>query len=235
VTLRVIDLETTGVDPETDRIVEIASVDLYRTPEGHGIKSERETLVCPGRAIPPEASAVHHLIDQDVANAKRIEDVIGDFKTADAYVAHSCAFERSFLDPYFGEQKWVCTMKCALRVWPDAPGHSNQVLRYWLGLVEPFGRARDAIAPHRALSDVIVTAAIFVELAKKASWADMLVWSHQPALYTKFKFGKHRGTTYAEAPADYLEWIAYKSDLDENAKYSAEYWLQQRKTAEAAE
>jgi hypothetical protein len=25
---------------------------------------------------------------------------------------------------------WICTYKCALRVWPDLDGHSNQELRY---------------------------------------------------------------------------------------------------------
>jgi exodeoxyribonuclease X len=234
-TIRVIDIETTGVDPATDGIVEIASVDVYRSPEGHGITSEREFLVFPGREIPPEASAVHHIVDRDVAGARRIEEVIDGFKTADAYIAHNNRFERSFLDRYFGEQKWVCTFKCALRAWPDAPGHSNQVLRYWLGLLEPFGRNRDNLLAHRAKSDAIVTAAIFVELCKVAKWSEMLSWSNEAALFTRLNFGKHRGMKYADAPADYLEWLAFKSEMDEDVKFSAEHWLKRRgQPAEAA-
>lgn len=229
--LRVIDIETTGVDSETDAIIEIASVDVYKTPDGHGITSQREALVFPGRDIPPASSAVHHLIDADVANAKRIEEVIKDFDTADAYVAHNCAFERSFLDKYFGDAVWVCTMKCALRVWPDAPGHSNQVLRYWRGHVAPFGWNRDNLAPHRALSDAVVTAAILVDLIKEASWSQLVEWSQEPALYSTLTFGKHRGTKYADAPPDYLDWLVNKSDMDADTKFSARYWLDKRSEA----
>lgn len=230
-TLRVVDIETTGVDPATDAIIEIASVDVYKTPDGHGVTSQREALVFPGRNIPPSSSAVHHLIDADVAQAKRIEEVIKDFDTADAYVAHNCAFERSFLDKYFGEATWVCTMKCALRVWPEAPGHSNQVLRYWRGHVEPFGWERDKLPTHRALSDAIVTAAILVDLIKEASWKQLVEWTQEPALYSTITFGKHRGTKYADAPEDYLDWIANKSDMDADTKFSARHWLAKRSEA----
>jgi len=227
-TVRVIDIETTGTDPTIDQVIEIASVDVYKAPGGHDITSERSALVFPGVAIPPASSAVHHLIDADVANAKRIHEVIVEFDTANAYVAHNCAFERSFLDKYVGEMPWVCTMKCALRVWPDAPGHSNQVLRYWLGHVTPFGRSRESLIAHRALSDAIVTAAIFVDLTKAASWKQLLEWSSEPALYTKFNFGKHKGMKYADVPLDYLEWIAHKSDMDADAKFSARHWIGER-------
>lgn len=230
-TIRVIDIETTGTDPTKDATIEVASVDVYKTPDGHGITSEREALVFPGMPIPPASSAVHHLIDADVANAKRIEEVIKDFDTADAYVAHNAAFERGFLDRYFGERTWICTMKCALRVWPDAPSHGNQALRYWRGHVTPFGWPRDKLTPHRALSDCVVTAALFVELIKAASWKQLVAWSSEPALYSTLKFGKHRGTKYIDAPPDYLDWLANKSDMDADTKFSARHWLEKRSEA----
>jgi exodeoxyribonuclease X len=93
-TVRCIDIETTGIDPAKDAVVEIASVDLLR--EG-GITNCQNTLVRPALPVPPEASAVHHLIDADLVEAPSLEDVIGRFKGADAYVAHNCEFERSFL------------------------------------------------------------------------------------------------------------------------------------------
>jgi exodeoxyribonuclease X len=234
-TIRVIDIETTGMDPQADGIVEIASVDVYKTPDGHDITSERQHLIFPGRDIPPAASAVHHILDEDVARSHRIEEVIADFNTANAYIAHNCAFERSFLDRFFGEDStWVCTLKCALRIWPDAPGHSNQVLRYWLGLAEPFGRSREFISPHRALSDCIVTAAIFVKMTELAKWSQLVAWSAEPALYSTLTFGKHRGVKYIDAPADYLDWIAYKSDMDADTKYSAKHWIAAKAAKETA-
>jgi DNA polymerase III epsilon subunit-like protein len=48
---------------------------------------------------------------------------------------------------------------------------SNQELRYALGRATPFpGFDRSTISPHRAAFDVVVTAAIFEELIKKARW-----------------------------------------------------------------
>jgi DNA polymerase III epsilon subunit-like protein len=101
--LRIIDLETTGVDPAEHSIIEIASVDLL---QGGRIGNRQSHLVLPGRDIPPEASAVHHLIAADLADAPPLADVIGHYAGADAYIAHSCSFERSFLDQHFGDVPW---------------------------------------------------------------------------------------------------------------------------------
>jgi DNA polymerase III epsilon subunit-like protein len=46
-TVRVIDIETTGIDPATDAIIEIASVDLLK--DG-AIANQRSTLVRPASA-----------------------------------------------------------------------------------------------------------------------------------------------------------------------------------------
>ena len=55
--IRVIDIETTGIDPAADAIIEIASVDMVR---GGGITNPMDTLVRPGKPVPPGASAIHH-------------------------------------------------------------------------------------------------------------------------------------------------------------------------------
>ena len=223
-TMRVIDTETTGVDPTVDKIVEVASVDLTRNG---GIANAMARRVHPGVPIPPVASAVHHIIDADIANCDVIELAIEPFRGATVYIAHNAKFDQGFLAPHLGSVPWICTYKTALRVWPDAPGHSNQVLRYWRGHVTPFGRARSDIAPHEALSDVIVTAALAHELLKAAPYADLLKWSAEPALMTKIGFGKHFGKRFDEAPVDYLQWIL-KTDFDEDVKFSARYWLDKR-------
>jgi hypothetical protein len=107
-------------------------------------------------------------------------------------------------------------------VWPDLDGHSNQELRYALGRATPFpGFDRASISPHRAAFDVVVTAAIFEELIKKARWSELVQWSGEPALYTRFHFGKYRGKAYDEIAAidpDYLRWIVEKSELEEGIK-----------------
>lgn len=225
-TIRCIDIETTGLDPATAAIVEIASVDVLR--DG-GITNIQESLVNPGVPIPAESSAVHHLIDADLQGAPRLDAIIDHYKGADAYVAHNADFERSFLAPYLGDATWICTYKCALRSWPDLLSHGNQALRYHLGLINPHGIDRKTLLPHRALSDVIVTSAIFIELLKFASWGELVQWSGEPALLTILGFGKHRGARFDAVPEDYLRWIAEgQNELRDEVKFSARHWLAKR-------
>jgi exodeoxyribonuclease X len=226
VTVRVIDIETTGIDPETDAIIEIASVDLLKDGT---ITNQRSTLVQPPIPVPPESSAVHHLIDEDLTFAPQIDDVLDQFRGADAYVAHNADFERSFLERHLGDALWVCTYKASLRIWPDLLSHSNQALRYRMGFVNPFGIDRHTLSPHRAHSDAIVTAPVFQEITKHATWPELVRWSNEPALYTRLPMGKHRGQRFDEVPEDYLRWIVEaQNEVREEVKASARYWLDRR-------
>jgi exodeoxyribonuclease X len=225
-TVRVIDIETTGVDPAVDAIIEIASIDVRADGT---ITNQRSRLVRPAIPVPPESSAVHHLIDEDLAFAPRLDEVLDQFTGADAYVAHNADFERSFLQHLLGDALWACTYKCALRVWPDLLSHSNQALRYRLGLVNPLNIDRHTLSPHRALSDAIVTAAVFLEVTKHATWQELVQWSSEPALLSVFRFGKHRGERFDAVPEDYLRWIVEgQNELREGVKASARYWLDRR-------
>ena len=58
------DLETTGVDPSRDRIVEISTVKVF--PDGN--KEIKTRRLNPEMHIPEEATAVHGITDEDVAN-----------------------------------------------------------------------------------------------------------------------------------------------------------------------
>jgi exodeoxyribonuclease X len=225
-TVRIIDIETTGTEPGKDAIVEIASVDLKRDGT---IANRMSTLVRPAIPVPPESSAVHHLIDADLAGAPRLEEALDRFKGADAYVAHNADFERAFLQHLLGDALWACTYKCALRIWPDLLSHSNQALRYRLGFVNPFGIDRHTLSPHRALSDAIVTAALFGEIIRHATWPELVRWSSEPALLSVLRFGKHRGQRFDAAPVDYLRWIVDgPNELSHDVRWSARYWLDSR-------
>lgn len=59
-----LDIESTGPDPRKDRIVEL-SIEKYH-PNGQAVSWSKRFN--PGQAIPPEATAVHHITDADVAN-----------------------------------------------------------------------------------------------------------------------------------------------------------------------
>ncbi|MBY0561442.1 exonuclease domain-containing protein [Hyphomicrobium sp.] len=228
--LKVIDLETTGLDPVNDAIIEIASIDLKA---GGTFVNAQSTLVNPGRPIPPESSAVHGIIDADVVQSPKMREVIGDYDGADAYVAHNFEMERDFLEPLIGKKVWVCTYRCAVRAWRDLPSYKNEVIRYAKGLINPLGVDRAKIVPHRAHSDILVTGAIMTELLKVANFATLVEWTNAPLYLPRFFFGMHQGTPIEQVPADYLQWVLKQKNMDPDALYTARFELERRRTKAA--
>ncbi|WP_019927615.1 DUF4236 domain-containing protein [Nocardia sp. BMG111209] len=96
VTFTAVDLETTGLDPETDRIVEIGLVKF--TADGT-VVDEFATLVNnPGS--PSAARDVHGIEDSDLAGAPSTGEVLSEafaFLTGTVVVAHNLDFDEGFL------------------------------------------------------------------------------------------------------------------------------------------
>lgn len=220
----IIDLETTGTDSTKDKILEIAQVHLH--PTDLVIQWMSEHLVQPNVDIPPENSAVHHIIAEDLVNAPQLEEILHHYldDSVTHYVAHNSRFEQSFLTTEMGFTKpWICTYKSALRLWPEAPGHKNQVLRYWFRTPEMLNR--EIGLPHRALPDCIVTAYILAEILKKEPSVEQLVeWSAQPGLLVKVGFGKHFGERWSEVEKSYLRWILSNGTFEEDVMFTARHY-----------
>ena len=68
------DLETTGTNITTDRIVEISMIKIM--PNGE--EKERTLRINPEMPIPAEATAVHHITDEDVANCRTFKEIAKD-------------------------------------------------------------------------------------------------------------------------------------------------------------
>jgi len=115
---------------------------------------------------------------------------------------------KSFFDP--DGSRWIDTWKCALRLYPDAPRHTNQVLKYYLGISDNELHH----PPHRALPDCYVTAEILKIMLEQKSVEDMIRVSNEPPYLTKIGFGKHAGEKFKDLPASYLDWLS-KQDMDE--------------------
>ncbi|MCE5174130.1 MAG: 3'-5' exonuclease [Bacteroidales bacterium] len=65
------DLEATGINTNSDRIVEIS----YLKVHPNGQEETRTYRVNPGIPIPKEASDVHHILDEDVANCPTFKEI----------------------------------------------------------------------------------------------------------------------------------------------------------------
>ncbi|MGB2702284.1 MAG: 3'-5' exonuclease, partial [Chitinophagaceae bacterium] len=74
--LAFIDLETTGINPGTDRIVEIAIVKILTD----GTRSIKRKLVNPGMPIPKGSSDIHGITDEMVKDAPTFKQVAQELK-----------------------------------------------------------------------------------------------------------------------------------------------------------
>ena len=113
-----LDLETTGLNPENDRIIQIA---LIKVADGI-IVDKFTSLVNPQMHISSKASEINGIYDEDVKNNKTIQEIFPDimnFIEKYPLVAHNAKFDISFLKneyircfnkniPY---RKNICTMK----------------------------------------------------------------------------------------------------------------------------
>jgi exodeoxyribonuclease X len=211
--LRVIDLETTGQNFATGGVVEIGWQDLAPGDDGTWqlVGASGAMLVNPRNPISPETSAVHHITDEDVAGAPIWHDAARILRGEPpcrfkALAAHRAAFEQRWCLPALtGGTPWICTYKCALRLWPDAPTFSNQGLRYWR---RPMGLDRATSLPaHRAGPDAYVTAHHLRDMLALASVEQLLAWSAEPALLPRVPFGVQRGRRWSELDDAALERI----------------------------
>jgi exodeoxyribonuclease X len=184
-------------------------------------------LINPGIPIPPELSAIHHIIDEDVAGQPSWDFVLPDFIDDEedeivAYAAHNAKFEQQWFTPAILKKPIICTYRSALRVWTNAPSYSNQVLRYWLKLDCDRKIARDV---HRAGPDAYVTAHLLRELLKHATAEQLIEWSGQPALLPRVNFGKHKGKAWKDVPPYYINWMIRQPDMNEDVLFSARHHL----------
>ncbi len=235
--IRVVDLETTGFAPPDHAPCEIAFCDLFANatdltgaPADWRVDFGYGYLCQPGRPIPPETSAIHHIVDEDVAKARPWAEVLGDIvgapTDATVYAAHNARFERQWItDESTGSAPWICTYKCALRLWPEAPSHSNQALRYWR---KPQGLDRAvANVAHRAYPDAYVTAFLLRDMLELTTVEQLVEWSSEPALLAKIPFGDLRGQPWSAADEGLLRWVLRK-DFNEDVHFTARAELAKR-------
>jgi ATP-dependent DNA helicase DinG len=159
-----LDLETTGLSPRLDRMIEVGAVRF----RGDEVLATFQSLVRPEVGIPRAVQELTGIRDADVASAPRPEQVLAElinFVADSPVVAHSGNFDLSFLvDGGSGDGEVVYelfdTLDLARILLPMAPSHSLPHLSRQLGLDHPH--------PHRALSDADAARQLFRHLRRLA-------------------------------------------------------------------
>ncbi len=156
-----VDIETTGLNPDRNEIIEIAAVRF----NGRRVEAEWESLIRPRRAIPSEITRLTGISNNMVANAPMLSEVIqefADFVGDDPVLGHNVQFDLGFL-----RQKGVLLDNYALDTYalaavllPTAGRYNLGALGQLLGIPFP--------ATHRAMDDARVTHAIYHNLYQLA-------------------------------------------------------------------
>lgn len=153
----VVDLETTGGQPKDDRIIEIGIALI----DGDKIVNTYESLVYPGRFIPPFVQNLTGIFPEMVESAPpfmELAETVYELLEDRVFVAHNAPFDFGFLKVELGRAccKWdpprLCTVKLARKVFPGFPSYSLHSLIQSLGC-EDFKH-------HRALGDAIAAAEV---------------------------------------------------------------------------
>jgi DNA polymerase-3 subunit epsilon len=163
-----LDLELTGLDPDSDDIIAVGAVPIE---DGRLILGEsRYTLVRTAKRSEHAAVLMHKLRVADLAQAPPIERVVElvlELLTGRVPVFHTAAVERSFLGPLFSREG------VRLPAAADTEMLGRLLLRRRDGVAPPrlpLARLTSLLgqtgeAPHHALADALTTAQAFIALA----------------------------------------------------------------------
>jgi DNA polymerase-3 subunit epsilon len=228
--LVIFDLETTGADRVSDRIIEIAALRVARD----GAVTTFERRVHPGMKIPRESTAVHGISDEDVAGAPPFKEIAAEvaafFDACDLAGYNIRSFDVPVLVrelekagvPFSLEGRRIIDAQTIY--FKKEPRDLGAALRFFAG--------REHAGAHSALADAIASAEVlagqlaryedlprsadelhrfstpaegrFVDLDKRFLWRDG---------QAVFAFGEYRGRLLSEvatANPGYLDWILSK-------------------------
>lgn len=159
-TIIALDLETTGLDPDRDAVIEIGIVRF----QDSRIEDTWQCLINPGRPVPPFITQLTGIDDAMLANAPRftqileeLQERIGDYPI----LGHNVGFDISFLQKrgVFHNNQLIDTYDLASVLLPDAGRYRLDSLASALGVI-PQQR-------HRALDDARTTHQVFLRLCNK--------------------------------------------------------------------
>lgn len=122
------DLETTGLSPLVDKIIEISALRITE----HGVEVF-DQLVNPEIEIPPFTTEIHHITDDMVADSPKIQEVIPDFvEFISGYplIAHNAKFDIGFIVYDLLQNKLklppakvYCSCALSRKVFDEFPNH----------------------------------------------------------------------------------------------------------------
>lgn len=179
-----LDVETTGLDPVRNRLLEIGAVKV----QGRTVCGTYETLVDAGVPVPARIRELTGITDEMRRTGKRTEEAIRgflEFRGELPVVGHNVSFDYGFLKQAAAEAGCVFetgaldTLKIARRVLPELPSRTLTAMCAYYGIDQ--GNA------HRALDDARSAHLLLLQLWEAFGQADPGVFALCPLAYTAKK------------------------------------------------
>ncbi|HAF30937.1 MAG TPA: DNA polymerase III subunit epsilon [Bacteroidales bacterium] len=167
----IIDIETTGLSPSAERIIEIA---IY-IHDGEKIVKEYTSLINPERRISPHITQITGITNEMVSNAPKFWEIAKDIvilTEGKSFVAHNATFDFNFIRNEFKslgydyKRNRLCTVKLSRKILPGLKSYSLGKLCDNLN-IKIDGR-------HRAAGDALATVKLFEHLLKTDPTLGML-------------------------------------------------------------
>jgi DNA polymerase III epsilon subunit family exonuclease len=170
-----IDLETTGLSPLVDRIIEIAAIKITPTES-----KLFETLINPGIKIPEETIVFHQISDEMVKYSPKLIDVLPsfhDFVGNLPIVAHNAKFDLGFVVMAFQKNNLTlsssdifCSCKLARYTHKNAANHKLKTLVTELSI--------PLVNHHQAVDDAFASLKIFIKSLELMDAIDLRPHGH---------------------------------------------------------
>lgn len=206
------DLETTGLDTENDRIIEISACSLFKDDK------EISFLVNPGMSLPSAISRLTGITDEMLMDKPVFGDIISEFfgfccgdnnsNKEVVLVAHNnFAFDKLFLE---NECKragieiptnitFIDSLNFFRNLMPKIKSHSLSYLCSHFELRHP--------GSHRALADAKALKGLILKALQEMPLDDFIKMAkHKPKL---MPFGKYKGMPINSLPKDYKNWLRH--------------------------
>jgi len=155
-----LDIETTGLDPKSDSVIEIGAVKFNE----NRVLDEFSTLINPRKPINSFITNLTGITNAMVMNAPLLADVYPELETFigdHPILGQNIGFDISFFQRYggFKQNPLIDTYEMAAVLLPGAPRYGLGSLSYQLGVV-----LSDA---HRAINDARATMGVYNKLFEK--------------------------------------------------------------------
>ncbi len=179
----IVDVETTGLSANKNRIIEIALVKI----ENLMVTDKLHYLINPQTYIPPFITSLTGIDNDDVIGAPIFSDVVDDiisFTDNTILTAHNFPFDSSFLNSEFTisgrefiNEHSCCTLKMARKIYPTLKSKSLSNVAQSLNLKNTNA--------HRALGDAEITAKVLLKMIKELQTKDNITTVGEFLAYQK--------------------------------------------------